>query len=85
MEAKYKTLHAIYLIVKDDRDPTTYPCSYRELILKNYLDTHILLEHLEALSIEGLVNLKKLERMVICITGKGIDKIKSIAFTNKHS
>jgi len=83
MEAKYKTLQAVYSIVKEDNDPTTYPCSYRELILKN-LNTDILQEHLEALSTEGLVSLKKLERMVICITDKGIEKIRSLILTNSN-
>jgi len=78
MEARYRTLQAIYNIVKDDSDPTTYPCTYRELILKGLPDTSSVQEHLEKLAEEQLIILKKLERLVFCITPRGLEKMKEL-------
>ena len=78
MEAKLRTLQSLYNIVKDDPDPTTYPCSFRELIIKGRSDASILHEHLEQLSAEGFTIVKKLDQLVICITPKGIQIIKEL-------
>lgn len=72
MDEKYKTLQLLYSIVRDDPDPTTYPCTYRELILKTNTDATILQQHTEMLAEEGMVQIKRFERAVICITPKGI-------------
>jgi hypothetical protein len=78
MEARYRTLQAIYNIVKDDSDPTTYPCTYRELILKGLPDASAVQEQLEKLAEEEFIILKKLERLVICITARGLEKVKEL-------
>jgi hypothetical protein len=81
METKYKILQTIYSIVKEDPDPQTYPCTYREIILKSSRDSSDILGHLDQLHAEGLLIQKKLERTVICITKAGLDKIKELAMS----
>ena len=74
MDPKDIVLRVIYNLVKDDADPTTFPCSYRDIILKGSFDIMILQECLDQLTSEELVIAKKLDRQVFCITEKGLDK-----------
>jgi UDP-N-acetylmuramyl tripeptide synthase len=85
MEARYRTLQAIYAIVKDDADPTTYPCTYRELILKGLPDTSSIQEHLDQLAEEEFIILKMLERLVICITARGIEKAREFLSVSRKN
>ena len=75
MEPKDVVLRIIYNLVKDDADPTTFPCSYRDIILKNSLGINVLQEYLDQLIIEELVIAKKLDRQVFCITEKGLERV----------
>ena len=63
-----------------DTDPTTFPCTYRDIILKSPHDTSIIQEHLDILTAEEMLLVKKLDRPVFCITKKGIEKMKSLSF-----
>ena len=87
MEPKYRTLETIYEIVKDKQNPHTYQCSPRQIILRQLLEWDIILQHLNSLSEENLVMIKKIENsMGILITENGMEKIKSIldrSSTNK--
>jgi len=78
METIYQTLQIIYKIVCKDSDPTTFPCTYRDIILNSSYDTTIIQEHLDILTAEELLLIKKLDRPVFCITLKGLEKIKSL-------
>lgn len=76
MEPKDIVLGIIYNIVKDDADPTTFPCTYRDIILKSSFELMLLQELLEQLISEELVIAKKLDRQVICITEQGLDRMR---------
>jgi len=79
MEPKYRTLETIYEIVKDKQSPHTYQCSPRQIILRQLLEWDIILQHLNSLSEENLVMIKKIENSVgILITENGMEKIRSI-------
>ena len=80
METFYQTLQIIYKIVMQDADPTTFPCTYRDIILNSPHDTSIIQEHLDILAAEEMLLVKKLDRPVFCITNKGIDKMKSLTW-----
>ena len=78
MEPKYRILETIYEIVKDKANPHTYQCTPRQIILRQLLDWDIILQHLNSLSEEGLVSIKKIENSVgILITADGTEKVKS--------
>jgi predicted transcriptional regulator len=78
METTYRTLQTIYDIVKDKPNPHTYQCTPRQIILRQLLEWDIILQHLNSLSEEDLVSIKKIENSVgISITEKGIEKAKS--------
>jgi hypothetical protein len=81
MAPYYQTLQTIYNIVKNDAHPTTYPCSTREIILWQASGWTAIEEHLQQLEIEQLIIMKKLDRMVICITSAGIETIQLL---NRH-
>ena len=83
METIYQTLQIIYKIVIQDTDPTTFPCTYRDIILNSPYDTSIIQEHLDILAAEEMLLVKKLDRPVFCITNKGIEKMKSLTW-NKN-
>ena len=78
MDPKYVILGIIYNLVKEDSDPTTFPCTYRDIILKSSFDIMALQEQLDQLAIEELVIVKKLDRPVICITKKGFEQIHEL-------
>ena len=80
METIYQTLQIIYKIVMQDADPTTFPCTYRDIILNSSQDTSIIQEHLDLLTAEEMLLVKKLDRPVFCITNKGIEKMKNLSF-----
>ena len=77
MEACYKTLQTIFSITKDDPQPETYKCRPREIILRQFQDWSIILQHLKFLEDEGLVITSQEDTLVICITNAGIEKITS--------
>ncbi|MEP7254293.1 MAG: hypothetical protein ABI666_00885 [Ferruginibacter sp.] len=77
MEAYYKTLQTIFNITKDDPQPETYKCRPREIILRQFQDWSVILQHLKFLEDEGLVITSQEDTLVICITNAGIEKITS--------
>jgi hypothetical protein len=77
MEAHYKTLQTIYSITKDDPQPETYKCRPREIILRQFQDWSVILQHLRLLEEEGYIITSQEDTLVICITYAGIDKITS--------
>jgi len=81
MEPKDIVLRIIYSLVKKDADPTTFPCTYRDIILKSSFDIMVLQELLEQLIIEELVIVKKLDRQVFCITEQGLKKARQMETT----
>lgn len=86
MEPCYQTLSAIYDIVKSDSSPHTYLCTPQAIILRHTQDWDSIQKHLEVLATEQLVTIKRLDKIVICITEAGITKAKSIRnnFVNKN-
>lgn len=86
MNAAYQTLSTIYEIVKSDAAPTTYLCTPHELILRQTEDWNAIQKHLEALAAEQLIIIKQLDKIAICITQAGINKVKAVKnnFVNKH-
>lgn len=81
MAPYYQTLNTIYNIVKNDAHPTTYPCSTREIILRQASGWTAIEEHLQQLEVEKLIIMKKLDRIVVCITSAGIETIQML---NRH-
>lgn len=77
MEAYYKTLLTIFSITKDDPQPETYKCRPREIILRQFQDWSVILQHLKLLEDEGLVTTTQEDTLVICITNAGIEKVTS--------
>lgn len=78
MAPHYQTLQTIYLIVREDSQPTTYLCSTRDIILRQVTGWSSIEKHLELLEMEKLIVIKKLDRVVVCITSAGIETIKTI-------
>ena len=63
MAPQYHTLQTIYDIVKNDPQPTTYPCNTRDIILRQ---------------VAGWGSIEKLDRVVVCITPTGIETAESL-------
>ena len=80
MGDEYSTLQTIYNIVKNDTSPETYLCSAREIILRQVNDWDIIQQHLKILTEKGFVVVKQLDKIAICITASGIEKIKSYTY-----
>src|SRR4051812_44299847 len=78
METRYETLSTIYDIVKSDPSPHTYLCSPHAIILRQTDNWDSIQKHLEALAAEQLITIKKLDKLLICITPAGIAKAKAI-------
>lgn len=78
MDPHYQTLQTIYDIVKNDAHPTTYLCSTRDIILRQISGWSSIEKDLALLEIEKLIVIKKLDRVVVCITAAGIDTIRSL-------
>ena len=78
MDPQYQTLQTIYNIVKSDPHPTTYLCSTRDIILRQASGWSSIERHLELLEMEKLIIVKKLDRVVVCITNTGIEIAKAI-------
>ena len=78
MDPQYQTLQTIYNIVKNDAHPTTYLCSTRDIILRQVSGWSSIEKHLELLEMEKLIVIKKLDRVVICITSAGIETIEAL-------
>ena len=72
MEVYYKTLQTIFNITKEDPQPETYKCRPREIILRQFQDWSVILQHLNILEEEGLVVTSQEDKLVICITTAGI-------------
>jgi hypothetical protein len=79
MHPQYQTLQTIYNIVISDSHPTTYPCTTRDIILRQVSGWNYIEKHLELLEKENLIVIKKLDRVVVCITSAGIDAIQATA------
>lgn len=77
MVDEYYTLQTIFSIVKNDPNPETYLCSAREIILRQLNEWDIIQHHLKILAEKGFVIVKQLDKIAICITTSGIEKIKS--------
>lgn len=78
MDPRYQTLETIYNIVKNDAHPTTYLCSTRDIILRQVSGWTAIEKHLEQLESEKLIVIKKLDRVVVCITTEGIETIQAL-------
>ncbi|MEO6220749.1 MAG: hypothetical protein ABIO81_10005 [Ginsengibacter sp.] len=78
MESEYQTLQTIFHIVKNDTHPETYLCSPREIILRQSQEWETIQEHLQTLVNEGLILIKQLDKIAVCITPKGLEKAKSL-------
>jgi len=76
MEEAYQTLQTIFEIVKNDPNPQTYLCSPREIILRQFEGWDIIERHLQALAEQDLVVLKRLDKIAISITQRGIEKVR---------
>ncbi|MGC4034345.1 MAG: hypothetical protein QM764_00190 [Chitinophagaceae bacterium] len=83
MQDRYRTLHTIYEIVKNDPHPLNYLCSTRDIILRHQGGWQQ--DHLDALAQEELIVFKKMERLVICITQKGFETAKASYASLKQS
>jgi len=81
MGDEYYTLQTIFNIVKNDPSPETYLCSAREIILRQLNEWDTIQHHLKILTEKGFVIVKQLDKIAICITASGIEKVKS----NPHS
>ena len=77
MRDEYCTLQTIFDIVKNDTKPETYLCSAREIILRQLNEWDTIQHHLKILAEKGFVIVKQLDKIAICITASGIEKIKS--------
>jgi hypothetical protein len=73
-----QTLQTIYNIVKNDAHPTTYLCTTRDIILRQASGWTAIEKHLELLEMDNLIVIKKLDRIVVCITPAGIDAIQAL-------
>ena len=78
MAPQYHTLQTIYDIVKNDPQPTTYPCNTRDIILRQVAGWGSIEKDLELLALENLIIIKKLDRVVVCITPTGIETAESL-------
>lgn len=78
MDPHYQTLQTIYNIVKSDPHPTTYLCSTRDIILRQASGWSSIEKHLQLLEMEQLIIVKKLDRVVVCITNSGIETAKAL-------
>lgn len=78
MESHYQTLSVIYDIVKSDPSPHTYLCTPQAIILRQTQDWVSIEKSLEVLAAEHLIVIKKLDKIVVCITQDGITKAKSL-------
>jgi hypothetical protein len=79
MGDEYYTLLTIFNIVKNDPSPETYLCSAREIILRQLNEWNVVEHHLKLLAEKGFVIVKQLDKIAICITAAGIEKVKSFA------
>ena len=77
MNDHYKTLQAIYDIVKDDPHPETYKCRPGEIILRQFLSWSAIEKQLRLLEAEGMISVKHEDTVVISITIAGLEKIRS--------
>lgn len=85
MEEEYVTLQTIFDIVKDDLHPDTYLCSAREIILRQPIDWDIIQRHLELLADRELIVVKKLDKIAISITRRGLEHVKSLNPVTDHA
>lgn len=74
MDHPYTTLQTIYTIVKDDPDPTSFPCKPAQIIVRQFLPWDLILDHIHQLEKQGLVILHQQERFTLVnITAAGFD------------
>ncbi len=80
MDNHYATLQTIYSIVKEDPDPTSYPCKPAQIIVRQFLPWDTILHHIMQLHEEGLVRLQQHERFTqVNITHEGLLRAASPA------
>lgn len=73
MDNHYSTLQTIYSIVKDDNDPTSFPCKPAQIIVRQFLPWDTILAHIHQLHEEGLVRLQQHEKYTLVnITTAGL-------------
>ncbi len=77
------TLQTIFDIVKNDTNPETYLCSAREIILRQFNEWDTIQHHLKILAEKGFVIVKQLDKIAICITATGIEKVKSYTHSSE--
>lgn len=78
MDNYYSTLKTIFDIVKDDPDPTSYPCKPAQIIVRQFLPWDTILTHIHKLDEEGLVSLQQYDRFTIVrLTPLGMKKARS--------
>jgi len=78
MEPRYRTLRTLYDIVKNDPQPTTYPCRPREIILRLMTDWNIIIDYLQELEKEECIVTRQLDTLVINITKTGIERAMAL-------
>jgi len=78
MEPRYRTLRTLYDIVKNDPQPTTYPCRPREIILRLMTDWNIIIDYLQELEKEECIVTRQLDTLVIHITKTGIERAMAL-------
>jgi hypothetical protein len=83
MGDEYFTLQTIFNIVKNDANPETYLCSAREIILRQLNEWDTIEHHLKILAEKGFVIVKHLDKIAICITATGIEKVKSHTYSSE--
>ena len=74
METRYQVLLTLYSIVKNDPQPTSYNCRPREIILRQWQDWSVIVQHVILLQEEGLVLTEQRDTLLIKITAEGIQK-----------
>jgi hypothetical protein len=78
MDSHYSTLRTIYEIVKDDPDPTSYPCKPAQIIVRQFLPWDTILVNIRKLDEEGMVSLQQYDRFTIVrLTALGMKKARA--------
>lgn len=77
MDYCYRVLKIVYEIVKHDPHPTSYLCKPREIILRIHEDWSFIYEQLQLLQVNGFVECRQMDTLVISITQNGIEKLRA--------
>jgi hypothetical protein len=76
MHERSKLLSIIAQLVKQDPDPTSFPCNTRDIILHYGEWPDLLLKQLEE---EGLIKIRRLERVFVFITNDGLELVAQMS------